>query len=206
MTEQKNELFGALALAQAEFLPVKKNAENPYFGNKYADLAAIRESTTPALSKHGLAIMQLVVADEQYAIVETYLGHKSGQSISSTVKLKPTKPDPQGFGSAITYARRYGLGAMLGLASEEEDDGNAASDKVLAQAKPKTPAPAINSLEVLTSQLDKAYNAGLQADVDRFLDLALAEGETVTALTQERASKVLSEFIKFASELKKEKK
>lgn len=198
--ESRNELFGALAQAQLEFLPLKKNAENPYFGNKYADLAAIRESTTPALSKHGLAIMQLVIADEQFAIVETYLGHKSGQSISSTVKLKPTKADPQGFGSAITYARRYGLGAMLGLASEEDDDGNEASKSTKSTSQP---VPAFPKLAALKRELDIGIKAGYQTAIEGWLN---QEQLDLAVVTEAEAEKALQRLISVRGTFKKDAK
>ena len=120
-SESIKELCTALIVAKAEFNPIKKTALNPFFKSKYATLEMVIEATDPALCKNGLSIIQLVNGEN----LETVLIHTSGEWIASETALKAVKQDPQAQGSAITYARRYALSAILGVASEEDDDGNA---------------------------------------------------------------------------------
>jgi ERF superfamily. len=125
---QLNELAKALAIAQGAMEAAKKDKNNPAFGkaSKYADLASIWDSVREPLSKNGLSVIQLPCMDEQGRVaVATLLMHSSGQWIEATYALAPTKSDPQGFGSAITYMKRYAL-TGTGVAPED-DDGNAAT-------------------------------------------------------------------------------
>ena len=127
---QIGELIGALAKAQAEFKPIVKDSVNPFFKNKYADLATIIAATQPALSKHGLTVMQLPKAESHLAGITTILGHASGQFISTDLMLpaaQGAKFDSQTIGSALTYARRYALQAILGVAADADEDGNLAA-------------------------------------------------------------------------------
>ena len=135
-SEQVDELFSALAKARAEFDEVKKTEENPFFRSKYADLSNVIAATAPALSKHGLAIIQLPsdVANGTVC-VETILGHSSGQWISEQIIMPLSKNDAQGVGSATTYARRYSLQSMLNVAAEQDDDGSAAVSKSAKDVK-----------------------------------------------------------------------
>lgn len=123
------ELQAALAKAQGALHNATKQSANPFFNSKYADLAAVWDVARAVLSSNGLSVIQMPVARNGEVIVVTRLGHSSGQWIQSSLTMKPTKPDPQGIGSAITYARRYALAAMCGIA-QEDDDGNAASRPV----------------------------------------------------------------------------
>lgn len=122
----------ALVKAAAELGPIAKDATNPAFRNKYATLDAIMEQVRPVLARHGLAVMQGVTHPETVdgkvvgLAVETRLLHQSGEWLATVVTLPVEKSTAQGAGSAISYGRRYGLSAMLGLTAED-DDGNAAS-------------------------------------------------------------------------------
>lgn len=120
------ELFAALAKAQASIQGAQKGNTNPHFKAKYADLASVWDACREALTSNGLSVTQLPSSDGETVSVRTILAHESGQWISSTLRMRPTKADPQGVGSALTYARRYSLAAMVGVAPED-DDGNAAS-------------------------------------------------------------------------------
>jgi hypothetical protein len=133
-----NELAAALAKAQGAIQPALKQSENPYFKSSYADLASVWRACRDALSKNGLAVVQLVRVVDKTVEVETLLTHASGQWIAETLKLPVAKPDIQGTGSAITYTRRYALAAMVGVAPEE-DDGNAASERHHEQAVKQPP-------------------------------------------------------------------
>lgn len=139
-TPDLKELSTALVAAQAEMPVVPKEADNPYFKSKYADLASIVKMIQPVLHKNNLAVIQTMEDVESGVGVRTTLLHSSGQYISGVVRMTPSKNDPQGIGSAITYARRYSLSAILGLATEEDDDGAAASGTVVTKSAPaKTP-------------------------------------------------------------------
>ena len=123
---EPSKLAEALSKAQGEMKNAVLNKINPHFKSKYADLAAVREATLPALTKHGLAITQCTVMRDGALILLTILWHPSGEQITSEYPL-PNVPDkPQIMGSATTYARRYCWAAMCGIASDEDDDAEAA--------------------------------------------------------------------------------
>lgn len=124
-----DKLAEALAKAQREIQNAAKDKANPYFKSKYADLASVWEACREPLTKNGLAVIQKARATEGGIEVETMLVHSSGQFVTETLSLPVVKADAQGIGSAITYARRYALSAMVGVAPED-DDGNAAADSV----------------------------------------------------------------------------
>lgn len=118
------ELAKALSAFQNEVKPIIFDAKNPFFKNDYASHKALVNATKDLLFKNGLAVSQLT---EDEGAVTTILLHSSGEYIASKLTLKPVKDDPQGRGSCITYARRYSYAAILGLISDHDDDGNAAS-------------------------------------------------------------------------------
>ena len=122
------ELATALAKAQGEIKGAAKDSANPFFKSKYADLASVVEAIRAAFSKHGLSYIQQVSESEKNEVrVETVLLHASGEWIQCGVLALPvSKADAQGYGSALTYARRYSLSAAVGVAPED-DDGNAAT-------------------------------------------------------------------------------
>ena len=131
-SDMLNELAAALAKAQGDITGAARDKVNPAFqGSKYATLDSCWEACREPLSKNGLAVIQLVAEANKTAVaVETLLVHSSGQWISQTVRLPVDRPTAQGVGSAITYARRYGLSAAVGVApTDDDDDGNAASGK-----------------------------------------------------------------------------
>ena len=139
----KSETIGQLALAlskaQGQMKFAAKDANNPFFKSKYADLAAVIEAIKVPLSSNGLAFVQATDFEDNAVIVETVLLHESGEWISGKLRMHPTKNDPQGVGSAVTYAKRYGLQALVGVPSDD-DDGNAATG--LQGAPAAKPAPA----------------------------------------------------------------
>ena len=124
-------IAAALAAAQAEMGKALKQANNPHFRSKYADLGSVMDACLPALNRHGIAVIQPTLDDDDSRYVETILLHSTGEKLSCRVPLIVQKNDMQGYGSAVTYARRYGLMCMAGIAPED-DDGNAA-----AEAAPK---------------------------------------------------------------------
>lgn len=120
------ELFAAIAKAQAEVENAGKNAANPHFRSRYADLAEVLNTVRPVFAKNGLGIMQGSDFDGAMVHVTTCISHASGGSVSSVFSCVPAKSDAQGIGSATTYGRRYSLAAMAGVA-QEDDDGNASA-------------------------------------------------------------------------------
>jgi len=163
-------LFEALSKAQHSMGNAKKSKENPFFRSSYADLAAVWDACREALTANGLSVVQTMEDGESGLFLVTTLGHSSGQYMASRMAIKPTKQDPQGVGSALTYARRYALSAIVGVATED-DDGNAASAKeapakarssaAKAQATasiPVCPVCEVNS-QVVQAQKDPAKGA-----------------------------------------------
>lgn len=119
----------ALVKAQKAFGPALKTNTNPAFKSKYADLSACIEAVVDALNDNGIAMIQQTREDSTGVTVETMFLHESGESITSgPLHVPASKQDPQGYGSALTYARRYSLMAACGIAPED-DDGNAATRK-----------------------------------------------------------------------------
>jgi len=131
-----NEIAAALAAAQGEMTGAKKGADNPFFKSRYSDLASVVEAISKPFSTHGLSYFQSVATTETGMIsVSTRIMHKSGQWIESDpLLMPPVKNDPQAFGSAVTYGKRYSLQAAAGVPSVD-DDGNAASQAVEAPKK-----------------------------------------------------------------------
>ena len=128
------ELATALAKAQASMAGAKKDSTNPHFRSKYADLASIWEACRDALTSNGIAVVQMTRATtEEAVIVETRLLHSSGEWIEGELLVPVTKADAQGFGSAITYARRYSLAAAVGVAPEDDDGAAAAAARPTAK-------------------------------------------------------------------------
>lgn len=129
-SEQIGAFAEALAKAQGEIKTAGRGKENPFFKSSYADLAAIRDACVSALSKNGIAYVQMTQFDGDSRWLETTLMHSSGQWMRGKYPLRPVKDDPQGLGSAITYAKRYALAAAVGVVSvDEDDDGEAASGR-----------------------------------------------------------------------------
>lgn len=127
-SEHINELATALAKAQGEIESAPKDSKNPFFKSKYASLESVWNTCKSSLSKNGLCVMQyLEVIEGKYSLV-TRLAHSSGQWIKSEIPLFMSKQDAQGLGSAMTYARRYGLSALVGIVSDEDDDAESITD------------------------------------------------------------------------------
>ncbi len=121
------QIASALVKAQRQFGPALKTNTNPAFRSKYADLSACVEAVIDALNENGIMLSQRTLEAETGVTVETVFLHESGEQWSSgPLHVPASKQDPQGYGSALTYARRYSLMASCGIAPED-DDGNAAS-------------------------------------------------------------------------------
>lgn len=160
-------LAEALAAAQLEIADPAKDAVNPHFRSRYADLATVLKTVRPVLAKHGIALTQTTQILDGSLVLVTRL-HWRDEELAGYYPINPTKADPQGYGSAMTYARRYALQAMVGVAADDDDDGNAAS------AAPSKPAhdelatfiaqvKACNDLEELRSRKADAARLGAAA-------------------------------------------
>jgi hypothetical protein len=127
-SESIKNLSMSLSKFQAEISNPKNTANNPFFKSKYAPLNEILTEVRPLLTKFGLSVIQHPGGDGERITITTILLHESGEWIEfEPLTLKAVKADPQAAGSAITYGRRYSLSAVLGISSEDDDDGNIVS-------------------------------------------------------------------------------
>ena len=142
--------------AQKAFGPALKSNTNPAFKSKYADLSACVEAVIDALNDNGIAMMQKTIPCESGVTVETVFIHESGETMSSgPLHVPASKQDAQGYGSALTYARRYSLMAACGIAPED-DDGNSASRRQPPVQAPQQvdTASALNEISKLDNPAD----------------------------------------------------
>lgn len=130
-SESTNEIAKALSKFQSQMRPAIKDAANPHFRSKFASINSVWEAIREPLTNNMLYAAQDVTTESGFAIVETEIHHESGQWMQfGPLRLPVLKQDAQGYGSAITYAKRYALCAALGVVSDDDDDGNAASKPV----------------------------------------------------------------------------
>lgn len=129
-SSEVQELVQALAKAQMAMQNPKFDSTNPHFRTKYASLAAVRDATIPALAANNIAVTQLITTEDAHVICLTTLWHSSGQYLSNALRLPVSKADVQGFGGAITYARRYSLQAICNVVGEQDDDGESQRESV----------------------------------------------------------------------------
>lgn len=142
-------IAAALVKAQRAFGPALKTASNPHFRTKYADLATCVEAVIDALNENGIYLIQQTHECDTGVIVETVFIHESGETYSAgRLHVPAPKHDPQGYGSALTYARRYSLMAACGIAPED-DDGNAASKPQRPQADVNQSIAALSKAETV---------------------------------------------------------
>ena len=174
----------ALVKAQREFGPALKTSTNPHFRTKYADLSACIEAVIDGLNNNGIYLIQLTDEHRDGIKIQTVFMHESGEQMSSGWLYVPAaKHDPQGFGSALTYARRYSLMVAAGLAPED-DDGNQASKSapvpVAPKAVPKAPVAVPKQIEGKANEWQLKVSA--QPDTSFEDWLAVVIDATITAL------------------------
>ena len=165
-------LAAALNKAQAEMSGAKKSAKNPFFKSSYANLEEVINCVKEPFANNGLSFVQFPISGDGLAGVETIIMHESGEFIANEFMLKCAKNDPQGMGSAITYARRYGLQSAVGIPSED-DDGEGAM-----QRKPKAPLMTAKDAE---TKLEAAKTVEDLVKVWNSLPIDLKQVDTVTA-------------------------
>jgi hypothetical protein len=184
-SETLSKLAPALVKAQSAMAGATKSAANPFFKSKYANLEEVIRVVKTAFGEQGLSFVQFPISGEGTAGVETIIMHESGEFISNEFLLKCSKSDPQGMGSAITYARRYGLQSACGIPSED-DDGNAASAP--APKKPAVsflkPVGAIKLLKGANSldELGKVWQS-LPIDIQQSAEVTNTKNELKSSFT-----------------------
>ena len=199
----------ALVKAQKQFQPALKTSTNPHFRSRYADLSACVEAVIDPLNANGIYLLQKNYDCADGVMVETVFVHESGEMLEcGIVHFPAVKKDPQGYASALTYARRYSLMASCGIAPED-DDGNAASKSV----------PKISATQGAWDGLKPDRQAVVQDVLDAILERVAADdihgayenytgiedGDEKIALWSKLDSKVRS-AIKKQAELAKESK
>ena len=167
LSEKIDQLAAALVLAQPEIETAKMDCVNPFFKSKYADLGSVWDAVRPALAKNGLTVTQFPDSINGEPALTTMLIHQSGQWMKATYPLVVAGKDEnaQGYGSAITYARRYGLSAVLGVIADADDDGNSASKHPKPDAV-KQPPPSKVGLGTLADPFTKDWKAWGQKVLD----------------------------------------
>ncbi len=200
MSESIVDLAKALNVMQGQLLTVPKEKTNPFHQSKYADLSAIWKMCRQPLAANGLSLVQTTEVVENNVILETTLLHTSGQWLRSKLSLNPVKLDPQGVGSALTYGRRYAMCAMLGIAADEDDDAEGASnhpgDKRTAPNSKPIEKKAVTDSDWLKRSL-KSLNWN---PLDWINETFKIKGETVSAVL---ALMNIEQKAAFAAEIRK---
>ena len=160
-------IASAFVKAQRQFGPALKTSTNPHFRSKYADLSNCIEAVIDALNANGIGLMQRTYESKDGVMVETIFVHESGEVMECGLLHVPaSKQDPQGYGSALTYARRYSLLAATGLAPED-DDGNSASRRteIKSTVDEHKIADLLAAMDEVTTlkELQEAYKAAYKA-------------------------------------------
>jgi hypothetical protein len=176
-------IAAALVAAQKGFAPALKQSMNPHFKSKYVDLAGCVEAVIDSLNTHGIALIQRTYEDTTGVTVETVFLHESGEVLEcGKLHVPAAKQDPQGYGSALTYARRYSLMAACGIAPED-DDGNAASKKPITPVK-----AAMQSVEM--NDEDMMFLKSLAAELVQMVEV---EGKVIEAFKHLEAQRLDSD-------------
>ncbi len=179
-SEKIDLLAAALPKVQAALKPPKKDSENPHFKSMYADLASDWDACRSALTEHGFSVVQITeCVDWSKPMLVTILLHSSGQWISGSYPLQPTKQDPQALKSAVTYARRTALESIVGLAAEDDDGNDAAAppgrspaakplpSKPQPQAPAKPPPPAAPTARPAAPTVKGSISQNLRAKAEQ---------------------------------------
>ena len=158
-----NEIAKALLNAQKNMGKAVKGSNNPYFSSKYADLNSVLEACKEDLNEAGITILQPVSNNGEDNFVSTLLLHESGQYIKSTMKLLLSKNDMQNLGSAVSYARRYTLQALITIPSSEDDDGEKAVGRT-SFSKPKNAKEIVEATEKKQSKKKVKFKRNVSSE------------------------------------------
>lgn len=161
-SEQINKLAGALAKAQGAMRGALKDAANPFFKSKYADLASVWEACRESLTANGLSVVQSPSAEGATVHLHTLLMHSSGQWIAGTATATAKDDGPQAVGSTVTYLRRYALQSFAGVAPED-DDGEAAEGRNGKNSAKSAPPPKPAGYDDWISELTATADTGIDA-------------------------------------------
>ena len=175
------QLARALTLAQKDMGKASMDSANPFFKSKYADLTSVWEACRKPLTDNGLSIVQTlgIAGVSEFQVLETILLHNSGEWISGILKLNPVKDDPQGYGSAITYARRYSLAAIIGVCPED-DDGEGAMKRQKAESKAEPKAKPV--AKQFASSPSGVIKSSKEVDADGTGDVTVPQIRKINAL------------------------
>lgn len=202
-SETITKIAAALVAFSGEVKSIAHDATNPHFKSQYTSLDHMIDETKPILQKHGLTVMQFPGGDGEKITVRTMILHSSGEWIETEpLTLRPVKLDPQGAGSAITYARRYSYAAALSLSLGDDDDGNGASTGPAQSPKSNTQPSSTRTSPTagngLISQAQINYCHKLKndkritdEDFDRMVE-ELSGQESLKELTKGQASELIN--------------
>jgi hypothetical protein len=154
-------LSKAIVQAQSEMTNAVKDSKNPFFKSKYADLNAVREAVLPALSKYKVAVLQpVVLLDNGKSVVRTTILHETGESYTADTEVVCAKAsDPQAYGSAISYARRYALQALFNVGAVDDDAEGSMGRTQPQQTKSATTETKVEATSVEAKQESKEEKA-----------------------------------------------
>jgi len=194
-TSEKIDLIAtAFVKAQGEIQNPPKNKTNPHYNSKYVDLSDGLDVIRKTLSSHGIAFVQGTKAHDNHIVLHTRLIHTSGQWMESTYPVSGFEK-PQAMGSALTYARRYAIFSLVGVAGEEDDDGNAAQEGKPAAAAKKPMKPGITPedsekiLSVMSATLE------LATSLEDLKDWANSNQNAKMEMLPEHQRKIVDQFI-----------
>ena len=191
-------LAAALVAAQSEMPPVERDGKNPHFSSSFTTLDNLLAKVRPVLNRHGIALVQMPSHDENgRPTLITRFVHESGVTMEASMPLMLPKNDPQGQGSALTYAKRYALAAALGISDQADDDGNAGTAAVQEQAP--ISAKRVKELVELWRQTDiqgdaLALEFGAAGANSPEADTKEARAKAFKSLTNEQADKLEAVF------------
>ena len=209
MSESITNLATALAKAQSLIKPAIYDSNNPHFRSRYASLTSVMEACRDALSANQIAVIQDAEVNDKTVTVTTMLLHASGEFISSSLSMPFAQATPQAIGSSLTYAKRYSLSSLVGITSDEDDDGEAGSNSPKSQgfkdvqvtpAKEQTKPATSNTQEVKSKESQAKRASSRAAKIREIFQTSTTLGMNIMAL-KEFISKVTGKSIAESSDL-----
>jgi hypothetical protein len=189
------ELAKALSKMQGELTSVPKSSTNPFFKSKYADLDAVWDTIRKPLSSNGLSVIQTTYDQNDKIYLETMLLHTSGEWVKSYLPINAKESSPQAIGSAITYARRYAMSAMLGVSADEDDDAEGTTNHKPVQKESK---PAEKpTIEPVTKEQVKAIEEAVVKhcyNAKAFIESKGWKATSAKELTKAQAEELIKDY------------